>query len=234
MTMPTDHTGRVIRVLVADDSAVMRSALSRLLQADKDIKVVGVAKDGLSAVQQAGALDPDVVTLDVEMPVMNGLAALQRIMRDCPRPVIMFSSLTAEGAEATLDALALGAFDYVPKPAGYSSAAAVADELIAKVKAAYASRMRRTTIGVHASPLAQSPPKPRIALPPANISLVAVGCSHRRFGRAAAHSATAPGRLPRPLAGGAAYAAGVYGAVRTPAGWLVPVAGSGSVTRPAA
>jgi two-component system, chemotaxis family, protein-glutamate methylesterase/glutaminase len=177
MTILVDHAGRVIRVLVADDSAVMRSALSRLLQSDKDIKVVGVAKDGLNAVQQVGALDPDVVTLDVEMPVMNGLEALQRIMRDCPRPVIMFSSLTAEGAEATFDALALGAFDYVPKPAGYSSAAAVGNELIAKVKAAYASRVRRAAIGVRASPLAQSPPKPRNAQAQANISLVAVGCS---------------------------------------------------------
>jgi len=177
MTMLADHAGRVIRVLVADDSAVMRSALSRLLQSDKDIKVVGVAKDGLNAVQQVGALDPDVVTLDVEMPVMNGLEALQRIMRDCPRPVIMFSSLTAEGAEATFDALALGAFDYLPKPAGYSSAAAVGNELIAKVKAAYASRVRRAAIGVRASPLAQSPPRPRTAQASADISLVAVGCS---------------------------------------------------------
>ena len=116
MTMLADHAGRVIRVLVADDSAVMRSALSRLLQSDKDIKVVGVAKDGLNAVQQVGALDPDVVTLDVEMPVMNGLEALQRIMRDCPRPVIMFSSLTAEGAEATFDALALGLSTMSPNP----------------------------------------------------------------------------------------------------------------------
>ncbi|MFZ3210078.1 MAG: chemotaxis response regulator protein-glutamate methylesterase [Terriglobales bacterium] len=177
MTILADHTRRVIRVLVADDSAVMRSALSRLLQSDKDIKVVGVAKDGLNAVQQVGALDPDVVTLDVEMPVMNGLEALQRIMRECPRPVIMFSSLTAEGAEATFDALALGAFDYVPKPVGYASAAAVGDELIAKVKAAYASRVRHMPIGAHASLLAQPAPKPRIVQPPANISLVAVGCS---------------------------------------------------------
>ena len=176
MTMLADHTGRRIRVLVADDSAVMRSALSRLLASDKDIQVVGVAKDGLNAVQQVAALDPDVVTLDVEMPVMNGLEALQRIMRDHPRPVIMFSALTAEGAEATLDALALGAFDYVPKPAGYAAATGVRDELIAKVKAAYASRVRRMAISLQPSS-AQSPPRTRPAQTQENVSLVCVGCS---------------------------------------------------------
>jgi two-component system chemotaxis response regulator CheB len=178
MTIFTDHSGRRIRVLVADDSAVMRSALSRLLESDKDIHVVGVAKDGLNAVQQVAALDPDVVTLDLEMPVMNGLEALQRIMRDYPRPVIMFSSLTVEGAEATFDALSLGAFDYVPKPSGYAaSTAAVRDELIAKIKAAYASRVRRAAIAVHTSSVVPSLPKPRAVQAPGSVALVCVGCS---------------------------------------------------------
>ena len=176
MTMRANHSGQEIRVLIADDSAVMRSALSRLLQSDSEIKVVGLAKDGLNAIQQVGALDPDVVTLDVEMPVMNGIEALERIMRDHPRPVIMFSSLTAEGAEATLDALALGAFDYVPKPAGYASAAAVAHELIAKVKAAYASRVRNAATGI-TSTAVRPQATPGIAAASSNISLVAVGCS---------------------------------------------------------
>jgi len=173
--MQGNHSGRVIRVLVADDSAVMRSAISRVLQSDKCIKVVGLAKDGLNAVQQVAALDPDVVTLDVEMPVMNGIEALARIMRGHPRPVIMFSSLTAEGAEATLDALALGAFDYVPKPAGYASAATVGDELIAKVKAAYASRRPGALTSLHPSPSIRGQPRPAPAK--GEISLVAVGCS---------------------------------------------------------
>lgn len=177
MTMHGDHSGQVIRVLVADDSAVMRSAIRRLLQSDRNIKVVGLAKDGLNAVQQVAALDPDVVTLDVEMPVMNGIEALERIMRDHPRPVIMFSSLTAESAEATLDALALGAFDYVTKPAGAASAATVGDELIATVKAAYASLVRPAAIGTHAFPSARPQATPRIAAASACISLVAVGCS---------------------------------------------------------
>jgi len=174
MTVLAGHTVGRIRVLVADDSAVIRSALSRLLQSDKDIHVVGVAKDGLRAVQQVAALDPDVVTLDLEMPVMNGLEALQRIMRDYPRPVIMFSSLTVEGAEATFDALALGAFDYVPKPVGYASCAGVRDELIAKVRAAYASRMRRTAAPF---PNVLQPPRNAPSQVLGNPMLVCVGCS---------------------------------------------------------
>jgi two-component system, chemotaxis family, protein-glutamate methylesterase/glutaminase len=173
----TMQARQVIRVLVADDSAVMRSALSRLLQSDKNIKVVGVAKNGLNAVQQVGALDPDVVTLDVEMPVMNGLEALAQIMRDHPRPVIMFSSLTAEGAEATLDALALGAFDYMAKPADSASAAAVGEELIAKVKAAHASRVRRANTAGQVSTSVKLPLRPQVTTASSNISLVAVGCS---------------------------------------------------------
>ena len=176
MTMPMEHRGRRIRVLVADDSAVMRSGLRRLLESDKNIHVVGAAKDGLDAVQQVAALDPDVVTLDLEMPVMNGLEALQRIMRDYRRPVIMFSSLTVEGAEATFDALSLGAFDYVPKPSGYAPIAEVRDELIAKIKAAFASRVRRTTIKLQPSPT-QSSSTMRSPQAQGSVSLVCVGCS---------------------------------------------------------
>lgn len=176
MTMPTDHPGRRIRVLVADDSAVMRSALRRLLESDAEISVVGIAKDGREAVQQVAALDPDVVTLDLEMPVMNGLEALQRIMRDYRRPVIMFSSLTVEGAEATFDALSLGAFDYAPKPSGYAPIAGVRDELITKIKAAFASRVRRTTANHQPSP-GQSPPTAAPTQAQGKASLVCVGCS---------------------------------------------------------
>jgi len=197
--MLIEHFRQPIRVLIADDSAVMRSALSRLLQSDKDIKVIGLAKDGLNALQQVRTLDPDVVTLDVEMPVMNGLEALDRIMHENPRPVIMFSSLTEEGAEATLDALALGAFDYVPKPAGYAGAHGVRDELIAKVKAAYASRARLGASAVHAASFTQPPPAPRPAPASASISLVAIGCS--TGGPAALHRILPmlPGDFPAPL-----------------------------------
>jgi two-component system, chemotaxis family, protein-glutamate methylesterase/glutaminase len=175
--MAANHSLGRIRVLVADDSAVMRSAVTRLLQSDPDIHVAGIAKDGLQAVQQVAALDPDVVTLDLEMPVMNGLEALQRIMRESPRPVIMFSSLTVEGAEATFDALALGAFDYVGKPTGYATVTTVRDELVAKVRAAYTSRVRRAAIHTHPAAAVPTPSKIRVAEVASNISLVCLGTS---------------------------------------------------------
>jgi len=199
MMMPKDHTGRRIRVLVADDSAVMRSGVSRLLESDSEIHVVGMAKDGLNAVQQVAALDPDVVTLDLEMPVMNGLEALQRIMRDYRRPVIMFSSLTVEGAEATFDALSLGAFDYVPKPTGYASIAAVREELIAKVKAAYTSRLGRAALRSRPSPAVLSPPTPQPAHAPGNVSLLCVGCSTGGPAALQRILPVLPGDLPVPI-----------------------------------
>lgn len=108
-----------IRVLVVDDTAVIRRLVSEVLEAQPDIEVVGTASNGRLALQQIALLNPDVVTLDVEMPVMDGLATLAEIRQRWQRlPVIMFSTLTARGASATLDALTLGANDYVTKPAG--------------------------------------------------------------------------------------------------------------------
>jgi len=108
----------LIRVLVVDDSAFMRQALSKMLARDPMIEVAGTARDGLDALEKIAKLDPDLVTLDVDMPRMDGLAALRRIMAECPRPVLMVSSLTAAGAEETLEALNLGAVDYIPKAIG--------------------------------------------------------------------------------------------------------------------
>ncbi len=104
-----------VRVLVVDDSAFMRKAISSMLEKDPMIEVVGTAKDGKEGIEKVKELDPDVVTLDIEMPVMDGLTALRHIMMECPKPVLMVSSLTKEGAEATLKALELGAVDYIPK-----------------------------------------------------------------------------------------------------------------------
>jgi two-component system chemotaxis response regulator CheB len=104
-----------IRVLVADDSAVMRTALSRMLESSPLVRVCGTARNGLETVEKIKRLKPDVVTLDVQMPVLDGIDALKRIMGECPCPVIMVSSLTKEGAEITLEALSAGAFDYLPK-----------------------------------------------------------------------------------------------------------------------
>jgi two-component system chemotaxis response regulator CheB len=108
--------GDKVRVLVVDDSALMRQLLSSMMQSDRDIEVVGAAPDPLVARQMIKDLNPDVVTLDVEMPNMDGISFLEKIMKLRPMPVLMISSLTQEGAEATLQALELGAVDYIAKP----------------------------------------------------------------------------------------------------------------------
>lgn len=135
-----------IRVLVTDDSAFMRVAITRMIEADPGLQVCGTAVNGRDALQKVTALDPDVVTLDVEMPEMNGLETLRHIMARSPRPVIMLSSLTREGAETSLDALDLGAFDCVAKPASYASldVVQIREELLAKLKAAGCTRRRRS------------------------------------------------------------------------------------------
>ena len=105
----------MLRVLVVDDSAFMRRALSTMLDKDPEIQVIGIAKNGEDCLEQIRKLDPDVVTLDIEMPGMDGLTALRHIMMEFPRPVLMVSSLTSEGAEATLKAMELGAVDFISK-----------------------------------------------------------------------------------------------------------------------
>jgi two-component system chemotaxis response regulator CheB len=105
----------MIKVLVVDDSAFMRSAISRMLEKDDDIHVVGTAKNGQEAIEKVDALKPDVVTLDIEMPVMNGIEALKHIIAKHRLPVIMFSALTKEGAEITMEALHIGASDFITK-----------------------------------------------------------------------------------------------------------------------
>lgn len=127
-----------IKVLIVDDSAFMRTAIERMLQSDPTIEIVGSAANGKEAVGKVAKLRPDVVTMDVEMPIMDGLHALKEIMRLCPTPVLMVSSLTHEGAKVTLDALELGAVDYVPKPGSTLSVniLRLREELISKVHAA--------------------------------------------------------------------------------------------------
>jgi two-component system chemotaxis response regulator CheB len=105
----------MVKVLIVDDSAFMRNALANMLAADPEITVVGTARDGVEAVDLTAVLRPDVVTLDVEMPRMDGIEALRRIMERTPVPVVMVSSLTTEGAKETLEALDLGAVDFIPK-----------------------------------------------------------------------------------------------------------------------
>src|SRR6478609_1782359 len=111
-----------IRVLVVDDSVVIRKLVSDLLAQDPDIEVVGTAVNGRAGLQKIALLEPDLVTMDVEMPELDGIETVRRLRASGSRvPVIMFSTLTERGAEATLDALAAGASDYVPKPANVGS-----------------------------------------------------------------------------------------------------------------
>ncbi len=105
----------MVKLLIVDDSAFMRNVLSTMLSSDPEIKIVGTARDGLEAIEKIGSLKPDIVTMDVEMPRMDGIAALRHIMETNPLPVIMVSSITTEGAKVTLDALDLGAVDFIPK-----------------------------------------------------------------------------------------------------------------------
>jgi two-component system chemotaxis response regulator CheB len=127
-----------IRVLICDDSAFMRHALGRLLREVSSIEVVGVATNGEDGLRMARELKPDVITLDVEMPVLDGLGMLKRLMLETPTRVVMLSSLTTENAQITFDALEFGAIDFVPKPSGSLSIdiGRVGEELVGKIEAA--------------------------------------------------------------------------------------------------
>lgn len=124
-----------IRVLIVDDSALMRLSITRFLETDPAIQVVGSARDGREALERIIELRPDVLTLDIEMPHIDGLTALQRIMAECPLPVIMLSSRTKYGARSTIQALMRGAVDFVPKPDDLHDTHSVMAELIEKIKA---------------------------------------------------------------------------------------------------
>jgi two-component system, chemotaxis family, protein-glutamate methylesterase/glutaminase len=169
-----------IRVLIVDDSALVRQMLTQILASDPSLTVVGAAPDPLIARDMIKSLNPDVLTLDIEMPRMDGLVFLEKIMTLRPMPVVMISSLTQKGAETALRALEMGAVDYVAKPTigligGFM---AMRDEIVAKVKAAAQARIR---------PLAQNGPQPAArpagAQPPpspgyrSSEKLIAVGAS---------------------------------------------------------
>lgn len=140
--MSTDN--KKIRVLVIDDSAVMRRLLTEMLNSDPHIEVIGTAMDPYAAREKIKKLDPDVVTLDIEMPKMDGLTFLANLMRLRPMPVVMFSSLTKRNADETVRALELGAVNFVCKPGGDSPATldTIASQLIEAVKEAAAANLK--------------------------------------------------------------------------------------------
>ncbi len=173
-----------IRVLIVDHAALVRRILSDVLSSDPDLEVVGRAAHGRIALMKIPQVKPDLVTLDVEMPEMDGLETLAVLRKTYPKlPVIMFSALTEQGASATLDALALGANDYVTKPTGSGSVDAsrqhIRDELIPKIKA-----LCHTIIG-HQMPQRTKPLAPRqrrapsasMVQPSQRVDVVAIGVS---------------------------------------------------------
>jgi two-component system chemotaxis response regulator CheB len=166
---------RPYQVLIVDDSSLMRQLLTEILSSDPDLEVVGTAGDPYVAREKIKALNPDVLTLDIEMPRMDGLTFLEKLMRGHPMPVVMISSLTERGAETTLRALSLGAVDYISKPRLDVSNGTVeqARDIIAKVKAAAQVKVRVA---------AKLPPSPAHAAGPvyhlnATHKVVAIGAS---------------------------------------------------------
>jgi two-component system, chemotaxis family, protein-glutamate methylesterase/glutaminase len=172
-----------LRVLIVDDSVVIRRIVTDIISGDSDLEVAGVAANGRIALDRIPQVNPDIITLDIEMPEMDGLQALKELRKHYPRlPVIMFSTLTERGATATIDALSLGASDYVTKPANVGKVgegiAKVRDDLIPKIKA-----LCGRAVPVVARPVARPAPRPAFAPRPllrmaaARVEIVAIGTS---------------------------------------------------------
>ncbi|GAB1536343.1 chemotaxis response regulator protein-glutamate methylesterase [Geovibrio sp. ADMFC3] len=179
-----------IKVVIVDDSAFMRKAIESMLAKDTEIEIIGQGRNGLDAVEMARNLKPDVMTLDIEMPRMDGLTALEKIMSENPLPVIMVSSLTTEGAEATMKALDLGAVDFIPKEKSFASFGVmnIEDDLRNKIKqfARRKNLMRRLRPSSFARPAStaagvQSPAAPsaqtKIISKPGHKRIVIIGTS---------------------------------------------------------
>ena len=166
-----------IRVLVVDDSALMRKLIPAILARDSSIEVVGTAMDGAFALKKIEELKPDVVTLDLEMPRMDGMETLRLIMGRAPMPVILFSTHSKEGGYATFKALALGAVDFVTKPkdAAAGRLEEIADQLIAKIKVAKRAAGRKLPPAIVADDLPIRKKGNRAALPPRRV--IAIGIS---------------------------------------------------------
>ncbi len=161
-----------IKILIVDDSAIVRKLLSEALFEEKDIEVVGTAPDPFVARDKILALKPDVLTLDIEMPRMDGLTFLKKLMHYQPMPVVVISSLGQAGCQATLEALRLGAVEVLAKPGGPYSVGELRMDLAAKIRAAAVARLRRTPAEPSAKP---EPPPPVPAFDTSTV--VAIGAS---------------------------------------------------------
>ncbi len=154
---------------MADDSAFMRRVITDLFESQTDFQVLDTAKTGKEAIEKVIKLKPDLLTLDINMPIMDGLSALEVIMKDCPLPVVMVSSITREGADATIKAMGLGAIDFICKPNGsLSKLDSVAEEILAKCRAAAQVKIRKRlngSLAVFPPPIKKPPTTVRVALP---------------------------------------------------------------------
>ncbi|WP_183094871.1 protein-glutamate methylesterase/protein-glutamine glutaminase [Nocardioides stalactiti] len=196
----------MIRVLVVDDSAVVRRLVTTALGEADDIEVAGVARDGLEAIDQVNALVPDVVILDIEMPRLDGLGAVVAIREDHPRlPIIMFSTLTERGATATLEALSRGASDYVTKPSNSvggvtEGITAVREQLVPRIRALAGRRRLAAGLGPRPAVVRTAPPAPeprRTASGPPEVLLI--GSSTGGPDALAQVLPALPGSLPVPV-----------------------------------
>ncbi|HWL44745.1 MAG TPA: chemotaxis response regulator protein-glutamate methylesterase [Ilumatobacter sp.] len=195
--------GAPIRVLVVDDSVVIRRLVSSMIDDDPELEVVGVAANGKIALQRIRQLRPDIVTLDVEMPELDGLGTLAQLRPEFPNlPVVMFSTLTAKGAAATLDALAKGASDYVAKPANVGSVTEamerVRDDLVPKLKALCRRSPVESRLSAPGTVTPLRPPTPRRA-PASRVELVAIGSSTGGPNALGDVLSVLPGDLPVPV-----------------------------------
>lgn len=168
------------RVLVVDDSAFMRSVITRQVEKDERLELCDTAKDGVEAVEKACRLKPDVITMDIEMPNKNGLEALEEIMQKCPTRVVMVSSLTKQGAQETMKALELGAVDFFPKSMDDSSKSIFAQGDLLREKiynAASISKPPEVTAAADEQPVAPNKPQPNSQLRFKNAKVVVIGVS---------------------------------------------------------
>lgn len=183
MSPETNQTGRKTRVLIIEDSIYMQYVISQILEEDPRLEVVGKARDGIDALEKIKRLSPDVVTLDIQMPRMDGLEFLRENRRTHRLPCVVISSLTTEGAVETIQALELGAVDFIPKPAGIESLTLeqIRADIIAKVKLA-------ADLGTGVEKLTAEPTRPKRAAPrgkklrlirhkPIVKKAIAIGCS---------------------------------------------------------
>lgn len=175
-------TKKHIRVLIVDDSATTRKVLTEVLSSDSEIEVIGHAMDPYMAREMIKKLNPDVLTLDVEMPKMNGISFLKNLMRLRPMPVIMISSLTQKGADTALEALGLGAVDYIGKPdaSSHASLSDYADEIISKVKIAASVNYLDSSMThslTHNQSLTKSPPLTKTVNNNCKQAIIAIGAS---------------------------------------------------------